>query len=91
MADERQKTTVYLESQSYSRLKFIARERAESPAALIRTAIAEFLDRQTAQRLPRSLGAGRSRTGDLSERAEEYLAGFGAPERPPARPGKRAK
>ena len=91
MATEHQKTTVYLEAQSYSRLKFIARERAQTPAALIRTAIAEFLDRHTTRRLPRSLGAGRSRTGDLSERAEDYLRGFGDPESPPARSRKRAK
>lgn len=74
----RQKTTVYLETDSYTRLKFMARDTAIAPAELIRTAIREFLDRRSARPLPRSLGAGRSATGDLSERAEEFLRGLGA-------------
>jgi predicted transcriptional regulator len=89
---ERQKTTVYLEPQSYSRLKFLARETAAAPAELIRTAIDEFLERRSSRRLPRSLGAGRSSTGDLSERAEEYLRGFGESESsPPVRSRARHK
>jgi predicted transcriptional regulator len=82
-----QKTTVYLEPDSYTRLKFIARETATAPAELIRTAISEFLDRRASRPLPRSLGAGRSATGDLSERAEDYLRGMGeaAPSRQPRR------
>jgi predicted transcriptional regulator len=74
---ERQKTTLYLEAESYRRLKFVARETGTTPAELVRTAISEFLDRRTTRRLPRSLGAGRSKSGDLSERAEELMSGFG--------------
>lgn len=74
------KTTVYLESGEYQRLKFVARESGVAPAELIRTAITEFLARRSPRRLPRSVGAGRSKTGDLSERAEDLLRGFGETE-----------
>jgi predicted transcriptional regulator len=73
----RQKTTLYLEAEAYRRLKLVARESGATPAALVRAAIDEFLDRRPARRLPRSLGTGRSRTGDLSEKVEELLGGFG--------------
>lgn len=73
----RQKTTVYLDSEDYVRLKRIARHRGETPAALIREAVAEYGRRHASRALPRSLGAGRSGLGDLSERAEELLAGLG--------------
>lgn len=80
----RQKTTVYLEPEDYLRLKRIAQERGETPAALIREAVAEYGRRHGGRTLPRSLGAGRSGLGDLGERAEQMLTGLGeAPERPP--------
>lgn len=73
----RQKTTVYLDSEDYTRLKRLARERGESPAALIREAVAEYGRRHAGRALPRSLGAGRSGRGYLSERDEELLEGLG--------------
>lgn len=73
----RQKTTVYLEPEDYLRLKRIARQRGEAPAALIREAVAEYGRRHEGLRMPRSLGAGRSGRRDLSERAEELLTGLG--------------
>jgi predicted transcriptional regulator len=76
MADK-QKTTVYLDTDAYRRLKFVAREAGVAPAELIREAVADFLAARAKRRLPRSLGAGRSRRGDLSERAEQLLDGFG--------------
>lgn len=74
---ERLKTTVYLDRDDYTRLKGIARRRGESPALLVREAVAEYADRHGGSPLPRSLGAGRSGLGDLSERAEDLLAGLG--------------
>jgi Ribbon-helix-helix protein, copG family len=71
------RTTVYLDRADYERLKVIARARHRPPAALIREAVAEYVRRHGGRRLPRSVGAGRSGRGDLSERAEELLAGMG--------------
>jgi predicted transcriptional regulator len=88
---ESQKTTVYVDRDAYRRLKFVARETAQTPAALIRQAIGEFLDRRAVRRLPRSLGAGRSEHGDLSERAEDYLRGFGEAPAPRAKARKRSR
>jgi predicted transcriptional regulator len=76
MAD-RQKTTVYLEADAYQKLKFVARESGVAPAEMIRTAISEFLERRAPRRLPRSLGAGRSKSGNVAARAEEFLKGVG--------------
>ncbi len=73
----RLKTTVYLERADYARLKALAQRRGETPASLVREAVAEYADRHEATALPRSLGAGRSGLGDLSERAEELLTGLG--------------
>jgi predicted DNA-binding ribbon-helix-helix protein len=72
-----QKTTVYLEPESYHKLKRIARERGCAPAALVREAVAEYVSRHGSRKLPKSLGAFRSRRRNLSERAEDLLAGFG--------------
>lgn len=71
------KTTVYLDPVDYRRLKAIARAQGRSPAALVREAVAEFARRHGRHGLPRSVGAGRSGRGDLSERAEELLGGMG--------------
>jgi Ribbon-helix-helix protein, copG family len=72
------KTTVYLDEGAYRRLKAIARGRGEPPAALVRQAVSELVERYgRKRRKPRSLGAGRSGRGDLSERAEELLKGIG--------------
>ena len=71
-----QKTTVYLDSDDYRRLKALARAQRRSPASLVREAVAEYAAREQPRRRPRSIGAGSSRKGDVSERAEELLAGL---------------
>jgi predicted transcriptional regulator len=71
------KTTVYLDPATYRQLKIIAKGQGASPAALLRKAVAELVAREAKARRPRSLGAGRSGRGDLSERAEELLKGMG--------------
>ena len=71
------KTTVYLHEGDYRRLKAIARGQGRTPAALVRDAVAEYARRHGRRRLPRSVGAGRSGRGDLSERAEDLLKGMG--------------
>ena len=77
MARSIQKTTVYLDAEDYRRLKALARARKQKPAHLLREAVAEYTARQLPRKRARSIGAGDSRRGDLSERAEELLAGFG--------------
>jgi predicted transcriptional regulator len=76
MADT-QKTTVYLGAADYQRLKAIARATGRTPAELVREAVAQYAAREMPARRPKSVGAGRSRRGDVSERAEDLLAGFG--------------
>jgi predicted transcriptional regulator len=71
------KTTVYLDAKDYERLKEIARADGRAPAEVVREAVAEYAQRHRPQRTPKSLGAGHSRRGDVSERAEELLVGFG--------------
>ena len=72
-----QKTTVYLDTADYRRLKSLARTKGRTPADLVREAIAAYVSAEQPKRRPRSIGAGRSRTGDIAERAEELLAGMG--------------
>lgn len=71
------KTTVYLNADTYRRLKQIAREQGRSAAELVREAVAEYAQRHGARPWPRSIGMARSGLGDLGERAESYLEGFG--------------
>jgi len=71
-----QKTTVYLDDADYRRLKAIGRELGRTPAALVRAAVAEFARSYGRRKKVRSLGAGRSGRGDISERAEELLVGL---------------
>ena len=71
------KTTVYLDGADYRRLKRVAAHRRVAPAQLVREAVAEYVARHDVERRPRSLGAGRSGRGDLAERAEALLEGFG--------------
>jgi predicted transcriptional regulator len=70
------KTTVYLDSEDYRRLKAIARERGAAPASLVRQAVAEFAEKYGKKRRPRSVGSGHSGRGDLSERTEALLKGM---------------
>ena len=71
------KTTVYLDPADYRRLKALAAADGRSAAELIRAAVSEYASRRASGRLPRSLGAGCSGDGQLSERAEDLLQGMG--------------
>ena len=71
-----QKTTVYLDAADYRRLKTLARARGCAPAQLVREAVARYAASEMPTAGARSVGAGASRKGDLSERAEELLAGL---------------
>lgn len=72
-----EKTTVYLGTADYRRLKTIAQRSGRKPAELIREAVAEYAARHGDDQLPASVAAVKSRKGDLAARDEEYLAGFG--------------
>lgn len=71
------KTTVYMEEETYRRLKQIARGRGRPPAEMVREAVAEYTARHAPRRKPRSVGAFRSGRHDLGQRAEALLAGLG--------------
>ena len=71
------KTTLYLESEDYRRLRRVAYRRRVAPAVLVREAIADYVARYDTVRVARSVGAARSGRTDLGERAEALLAGFG--------------
>jgi predicted transcriptional regulator len=91
MTGSYEKTTVYLASGDYRALKGLARRQGRYPAELVREAIAEYVVRREAAPAPRSIGVGRSGRADVSERAEEYLAGLGSEGIGRAKPPKRAK
>ncbi|MDE3156272.1 MAG: ribbon-helix-helix protein, CopG family [Acidobacteriota bacterium] len=74
---EKQKTTVYLDEETYRRLKQIARGKGRPPAEMIREAVAEYTARHAPRRKARSVGAFKSGRRDLGQRAEELLSGFG--------------
>lgn len=74
------KTTIYLDEADYRRIKALARAQGRAAAELIREAVAEYAGRHVAPRMPRSVGIGHSGRGDISERAEELLAGMGSNE-----------
>lgn len=71
------KTTLYLPEADYARMKAMAAREGRPTAELVREAVAEYASRRGPRRLPRSLGAGRSGRGDVSERAEDLLRGMG--------------
>jgi len=71
------KTTVYLPVADYRRLQALARSTNRSTAQLVREAVAEYAQRHAPGKRPTSIGAGRSGRGDVAERAEELLRGFG--------------
>jgi hypothetical protein len=75
--DERQKTTVYLEALSYRELKRLARAQGRGTASLIREAVMEYVATHSAPARPRTVGGFASGKRDLSERAEDLLAGMG--------------
>jgi predicted transcriptional regulator len=72
-----EKTTLYLDGNDYRRLKRVAARKRVSPALLVREAVAEYVVRHDTARVARSVGAFRSGRSDLSDRAEDLLAGFG--------------
>jgi len=74
------KTTVYLEAQSYRRLKGLAARTGRSTAELVRAAVAEYALRHSRVSLPRSLGAGKRGRRDLGSRAEALLEDMGEDE-----------
>ena len=71
------KTTLYLPEGDYRTLKALGRRQGRSAAELVREAVAEYAKRRGGRRPPKSLGAGRSTRGDLSEKAEALLRGIG--------------
>jgi hypothetical protein len=71
------KTTLYLPEADYARLKALARREGRATAELVREAVAQYAQRRGAKGLPRSLGAGRSGRGDLSEKVDLLLKGMG--------------
>ncbi len=75
MSDTR-KTTVYLDGDAYRRIQRLAREQGRPAAELVREAVSEYAARHAPAR-PTSIGSMDSGRGDLGERAEEYLEGFG--------------
>ena len=72
-----QKTTVYMDEETYRRLKQIARGRHRAPAEMVREAVAEYTARHARRQKPRSIGAFKSGRRDLGQRAEALLAGLG--------------
>ncbi len=72
-----QKTTVYLDPDDYRRLKAMGKRLGRPPASLVRDAVAQLTRRASRRVKARSLGIGRSGRGNLSERSEELLKGFG--------------
>jgi predicted transcriptional regulator len=74
------KTTVYLNDDDYRRLQQLARSQGRPAAELVREAVAEYARKHAPARRARSIGAGRSGRGDLSERAEDLLEGLGRDE-----------
>lgn len=71
------KTTIYLDAEAYRRLKELARRQGRPAAELVREAVSEYAARHAPRRVPGSIGVMRSGLGDLAERAESYLEGFG--------------
>lgn len=71
------KTTVYLDAESYRRLRALAARSHRSTAELVRKAVDEYALRHARPRIARSLGAGKSGLRDLGSRAEALLEGMG--------------
>jgi hypothetical protein len=83
-----QKTTVYLDVHEYRRLQAIARNRGVKTAALVREAVSQYA-RGEGEKLPATLGTVKFDVSDLSERADEQLAGFGDDDHAPRKPWRR--
>lgn len=75
------KTTVYLDSADYHRLKALARAQGRKTADLVREAVAIYARTQPMPVRASSIGIGRSGRDDLSENAEALLDGMGEDDR----------
>ena len=75
------RTTVYLGTDDYRRLKTLARATGRTTAELVREAVAEYARKHAPAARPKTIGAGRSGAGrgkgTVAERAEELLRGMG--------------
>ena len=71
------RTTVYLDDHTLERLQRLSEASGKTQAAVIREAIAIYSTARGSRRPPRSVGMGASGSGDVSERAEDLLEGFG--------------
>jgi hypothetical protein len=68
---------VYLDAESYLRLKAIARTEGRTTAALVREAVVQYAARRTGASKARCVGIGKSGRHDLSEQADKLLEGMG--------------
>ena len=75
------KTTVYLDADVYRRLQELARTQGRPAAQCVREAVDEYTVAHSKHVRPKSIGAGHSRRGDISVRAESLLAGMGGKKR----------
>ncbi len=69
------KTTLYLGDEEFALLKQASEQEGVSQGAILTRALKSYF--RSRARKGKSIGAGRSGRGDLSERAEELLNGLG--------------
>ena len=69
------KTTLYIADAEAERLRQASEQEGVSQGAIISRALRSYF--RARLKRARSVGAGRSGMGDLSERAEDLLEGFG--------------
>lgn len=69
------KTTLYLGDEEFALLKQASKQEGISQGAIITRALKSYFRGRV--RRARSVGAGKSGRGDLSEKSEEILAGLG--------------
>ncbi len=71
------KTTVYLNTADYKRLKLLAKARGRTAAELVREAVAVYARTHQTSLRPSSIGSAKTGRSDLSARAEELLGDMG--------------
>jgi len=71
------RTTLYLGDEEAALLKQASEQEGVSQGAIVTRALRSYF--RARSRKPRSVGAGRSGRGDLSEQAENLLAGLPEP------------
>jgi len=69
------RTTIYLDGGLHERIRALAAAEGATQAEIIRKALLAYA--AGSERPPRSIGLGASGREDLSERAEDLLAGMG--------------